>query len=132
MAPARPDLDQGVEVDTMNTMKGGTGQPPQHNINPGGKIGEEKVNEFEDTGTGEPQARDTRRLLYRPDEAAEVMAISRSKMYTLMNKGIVPTVHLPGLKRGVRVPADGLDELVGRLREEQCGGRHTDPGASGS
>jgi excisionase family DNA binding protein len=44
-------------------------------------------------------------LLLRISEACEVAAISRSKLYELIESGEVPAVHIG---RGVRVPMEGL------------------------
>jgi excisionase family DNA binding protein len=45
------------------------------------------------------------RLLLRIPEACEVAAISRSKLYELIESGAVPAVHVG---RSIRVPMEGL------------------------
>lgn len=45
------------------------------------------------------------RLAYRVTEAAEIIGVSRSKMYELIAQGGVPSVRIG---TSVRVPADGL------------------------
>ncbi len=56
------------------------------------------------------------RLLLRPEEAAEMLAISRSKLYELLAIGELSCVHVG---RSVRVPTAALHEWVAR----QAGGQ---------
>jgi excisionase family DNA binding protein len=53
------------------------------------------------------------RLLLRPEEAAEVLAIGRNKLFELLASGELESVRLGGSRR---VPLDGLVEFVARLR----------------
>ena len=55
------------------------------------------------------------RLLLTPTEAAEALGIGRSKLYELMQAGLVESV-LIGTAR--RVPEDALLDYVQRLREQ--------------
>lgn len=48
-------------------------------------------------------------LLLRPDQAAEMLGISRSKVYALVRSGQLPAVRLTG---SVRIPKAALQELV--------------------
>lgn len=52
--------------------------------------------------------RPVERLFYRPPEAAEALSVSVSRVYELINKGIVPAVRLGGT---LRVPVKGLKQL---------------------
>ena len=49
------------------------------------------------------------RLLLRPAEVAELLGISRSKLYELLALGELPTVRLGHV---VRVPADALETWI--------------------
>ena len=53
------------------------------------------------------------KLLLKPEEAAEVLSIGRSKVYELMGTGELASVRI-GASR--RIPADALVEFVSRLR----------------
>jgi excisionase family DNA binding protein len=53
------------------------------------------------------------RLLFRPEEVASLLAISRSRVYELIASGALESVTL-GHSR--RVPAQSLDAFVQRLR----------------
>jgi excisionase family DNA binding protein len=55
----------------------------------------------------------TTRLLLRPEEAAEVLGIGRSKLYALLAAGEVESVHIGSCRR---VPIEGLHRYVDRLR----------------
>lgn len=48
-------------------------------------------------------------LLLRPDEAAELLQVSRSKIYALVNQGRIPAVRLTG---SVRIPRAPLEQMV--------------------
>ncbi len=52
-------------------------------------------------------------LLYKPEEAAKVLAIGRSKMFELMSSGDIETVQIG---RSRRIPAQALEDYVDRLR----------------
>jgi excisionase family DNA binding protein len=52
------------------------------------------------------------RLLYRINEAAEALAISRAQLYRLIAAGMLRVVHVG---RAVRVPADELQRFVDEL-----------------
>ena len=49
------------------------------------------------------------RLLLRPDEAAEVLGVGRSKLYELLAAGDLPSVRIG---RAVRVPVSALERWV--------------------
>jgi excisionase family DNA binding protein len=55
------------------------------------------------------------KLLLRPEEAAEVLSIGRSRLYELIGKGELASVQI-GTSR--RVPARDLVRYVEQLREE--------------
>jgi excisionase family DNA binding protein len=55
------------------------------------------------------------KLLLRPEEAAEVLSIGRSRLYELLGSGELASVRI-GTSR--RVPAQELVSYVERLREE--------------
>ena len=54
-------------------------------------------------------------ILLTPTEAAQALGIGRSKLYELMQAGVVESVHIGACRR---IPADALEELVVRLRAE--------------
>jgi excisionase family DNA binding protein len=60
-------------------------------------------------------APDVERLLYRPNEAATALGISRSKLYVLMASGQIESVQV-GTAR--RIPIDALRSFIARLRNE--------------
>jgi excisionase family DNA binding protein len=55
------------------------------------------------------------KLLLRPEEAAAVLSIGRSRLYELLGSGELDSVRI-GTSR--RVPAEELVRYVERLREE--------------
>ena len=57
----------------------------------------------------------TRRLLYKPEEAADALAVSRTRIYELIRGGQLESVKSG---RNRRIPAEALDEYVARLRDE--------------
>ncbi|MGA7270643.1 MAG: helix-turn-helix domain-containing protein [Acidimicrobiia bacterium] len=63
------------------------------------------------------------KLLLKPEEAAEVLSIGRSKVYELIGTGELASVRI-GASR--RIPADALVEFVSRLQ-----GAAVDSGAGG-
>lgn len=52
-------------------------------------------------------------LLYKPEQAASVIGIGRSKLFELIADGQIETVQIG---RSRRVPAQALVEYVARLR----------------
>ena len=54
------------------------------------------------------------RLLLRPEEAAEVLGIGRSKVYELMGAGVLGSVRIGGCRR---IPAGVLREFVRQLSD---------------
>ena len=58
------------------------------------------------------------RVLYRIDEAAELLSISRSRVYELVRSGQIRTVKVG---KSHRVPARSLDEYVARLLRGSAG-----------
>lgn len=56
------------------------------------------------------------RRLYRADEAAEELGISRARLYRFLAAGEIASVKI-GASR--RIPASALDAFVARLCEEQ-------------
>jgi len=55
----------------------------------------------------------TEPMLYTPTEAAAALGIGRSKLYELLQTGVLESVHIGACRR---VPADALTDLVRRLR----------------
>lgn len=53
------------------------------------------------------------KLLYTPDEAAEVLGMSRTRLYRLINSGEVESVKIGGLRR---IPVAALERFVQSLR----------------
>ena len=53
------------------------------------------------------------KLLLTPTEAAEVLSISRSKLYELIGQGRLATVTIDASRR---VPSDALVEFIESLR----------------
>lgn len=51
----------------------------------------------------------TRKLLLTPVEAAEQLAISRTKIYELMAAGLLRSIHIG---RSRRVPVDALGDFI--------------------
>jgi excisionase family DNA binding protein len=60
------------------------------------------------------------KLLLRPTETAIALGCSRSKVYELMHKGVIPFVLIDGLRR---VPAIQLQACIDALIREQAEGR---------
>jgi excisionase family DNA binding protein len=58
------------------------------------------------------------RLLFTVEEAARALGIGRTRMFELIQAGSVETVLIGRLRR---VPIDGLDAFVSRLRESPQG-----------
>jgi len=51
-------------------------------------------------------------MLYTPQEVAEIMSISRSQVYNLMNSNQLESVHIG---RSRRITMDQIHEFVGQL-----------------
>ena len=51
-------------------------------------------------------------MLYTPQEVAEIMSISRSQVYNLMNSNQLESVHIG---RARRITMDQIHEFVGQL-----------------
>lgn len=52
-------------------------------------------------------------ILLTPTEAARALGIGRSKLYELMQEGVLESVHIGACRR---IPTDALLALVERLR----------------
>lgn len=52
------------------------------------------------------------RLLLTPEEAAQVLAIGRSKVYDLLRSEEISSIRIGGSRR---IPVSALHEFVGRL-----------------
>ena len=61
---------------------------------------------------------DRPRVLYRIDEAAELLSVSKSRVYELVRSGQLRTVKAG---KSHRVPARSLDEYVVRLLRGSAG-----------
>lgn len=59
------------------------------------------------------------KLLFRPEEAAEVLSIGRSRLYELIGRGELASVQI-GTSR--RVAAEDLAQYVEHLREKTRSG----------
>ena len=57
-------------------------------------------------------------LLYRPEEAAQLLAIGRSAIYEAMRKGEIESVTIG---RSRRIPSNAIELYVSRLRKTQDG-----------
>ena len=55
------------------------------------------------------------KLLLKPEEAAEVLGIGRSKFYELLTAGAIQSVRIGKCRR---VPLAALEEYVSRLRRQ--------------
>jgi excisionase family DNA binding protein len=53
--------------------------------------------------------------LLKPEEAALVLALSRSKVYELMRSGRLHTIKIDGSRR---VPVEAVDDFIARARED--------------
>jgi excisionase family DNA binding protein len=51
------------------------------------------------------------RVLLRVSEAAEMIGVSRSKLYEMVAEGVLPAVRLPG-NRLIRIPAEAVRRLA--------------------
>ena len=52
------------------------------------------------------------KLLLTPVEAAEQLAVSRTKVYELMAAGVLRSIHIGRLRR---VPVDALRDFIGTM-----------------
>ena len=59
---------------------------------------------------------DMGRLLYRVQEAADVLGISRAKAYELINRNAIPNIKVGN---SIRVPAAALQRWIDRQLQEQ-------------
>ncbi|MEZ5175152.1 MAG: helix-turn-helix domain-containing protein [Acidimicrobiia bacterium] len=57
------------------------------------------------------------KLLLTPAEAAQVLSISRSKLYELIGQGRLDTVLIDSCRR---VPKQALDKFVGHLQHQEA------------
>jgi len=53
-------------------------------------------------------------ILLTPTEAARALGIGRSKLYELLQTGVLESIHIGACRR---IPTDALAELVSRFRE---------------
>lgn len=58
-------------------------------------------------------------VLVRPAAAAKALAVSRSKIYELINSGALPAVRLAG-GRLLRVPRAAIERLVAEAMAEHA------------
>ncbi len=68
-------------------------------------------------------------FVYRVDDAARLLSISRSEAYTLIAKGIIPSIRIG--KNMIRIPAEALREMVDQATraaqaDNEQGGQHDD------
>ncbi len=54
------------------------------------------------------------RVLLTPEEAAQALGISRSKLYELLRAGALESIRIDRLRR---IPVEALHEFVQRLRK---------------
>ena len=57
-------------------------------------------------------------ILLTPTEAARALGIGRSKLYELVQTGVLESVHIGTCRR---IPTDALSDLVARLRTDPVG-----------
>jgi excisionase family DNA binding protein len=57
------------------------------------------------------------KLLLRPQEAAELLGISRAKMYDLIGRGEIPSVKIGN---STRVPHKALEQRIDELLAERA------------
>ncbi len=63
---------------------------------------------------GDGEIRRPPRLVLTPEEAAQALGISRSKLYELLRAGAIQSIRID---RSRRIPVKALYEFVERLRE---------------
>lgn len=66
----------------------------------------------------------TEPMLYTPTEAAAALGIGRSKLYELLQAGVLESVHIGACRR---IPAEALTDLVRRLRGAATDGMSMSP-----
>ena len=66
------------------------------------------------TNEGTPRVTDP--ILLTPAEAAAALGIGRSKLYELLQGGMLESVHIGACRR---IPADALTALVTKLRDAE-------------
>jgi excisionase family DNA binding protein len=59
----------------------------------------------------------TDKLLLRPAEVAELLSISRSKVYELISSGRIPSIRLES-ESLLRVPLESLRELIRKAEQD--------------
>lgn len=62
------------------------------------------------------------KLLLKPEEAAEILSIGRSKVYELMGTGELASVRIGACRR---IPAEALSDFVAGLRDTSPTGQST-------
>lgn len=58
------------------------------------------------------------KLLLKPNEAAELLGVGRSKMYELLSTEKVPSIKIGG---SIRIPTKALTEWVEKQHSESAG-----------
>jgi len=56
----------------------------------------------------------TEPILLTPTEAARALGIGRSKLYELLQAGVLESVHIGACRR---IPAEAINDLVAKLRD---------------
>jgi excisionase family DNA binding protein len=64
------------------------------------------------------------KLLLKPEEAAEILSIGRSKVYELMGTGELASVRIGTCRR---IPAEALSSFVAGLRDTSPAAQSTSP-----
>ena len=64
-------------------------------------------------------------ILLTPTEAARALGIGRSKLYELMQDGVLESVHIGACRR---IPTDSLTALIARLRGAESDVKRADTG----
>ena len=64
------------------------------------------------------------KLLLKPEEAAEILSIGRSKVYALMGTGELASVRIGACRR---VPAEALSDFAAGLRDTSPAAQSTSP-----
>jgi excisionase family DNA binding protein len=59
---------------------------------------------------------DTNKLLYKPAEAADVLGVSRARVYELIAEGTIPSIRLGA---SLRVPVDALQQRIADLAQKR-------------
>ncbi|MDA8047455.1 MAG: helix-turn-helix domain-containing protein [Actinomycetota bacterium] len=52
------------------------------------------------------------KLLLTPAEVAELLSVSRTTVYELLNRGLLPSIKLGSCRR---IPIDGVRQLIDQL-----------------